>query len=268
VAGIMTALGQENGIVGVAPEAELYAVRVGRVIGATQTGFSNELFETDLLEGIQWCIDNGIEVMNLSLFSRQTPALEQAIEAAYQKGIVMVAPSGNHRGGMEGSGYDGVDFPACDPRVIAVGAVGRIGTYPGDCYFQSAEDGALFSPAFPDYYIPGFSKCGKGLDFVAPGVAVLSTVPGNLIGYDVDNRRLSGYTTWMGTSQASPFIAGLAALILEARPDLRGLPDGRRIDAVRAVMARSAISLQLDPLYQGAGLPYAPACVAPDAGLG
>ncbi len=258
VAGILAAIGRRRSLVGVAPKADLYAVRVGRVVGTDAYGFSNEMFETDLLEGIQWCIDQQIDVINMSLFSQQTLALDRVLEDAYRRGIVIVAPAGNHR---RGDLSLGLDYPARSPWVISVGALGRLGTYPPEGYFRRAEQGARFSPAFPDYYVPGFSKTGEGLDFVAPGVAILSTVPPTLKGWDVDNRRLTGYTSWMGTSQAAPFIAGLVALILESDPELRGRRDAERVERVRDVLVSGSVSLGMDPYTQGYGMPLAPACI-------
>lgn len=268
VAGILAAHGRSSALLGVAPDAELYAVRVGRVTSIDAFRFSNALFETDLLEGLEWCLEHGIEVINMSLFSQPSRALEDVIERAYRRGVILVAPSGNRRDEADGQDLNSVDYPASNPRVIAVGAVGRLDTYPRGSYFEIAEQSARFSPRFRDYYIPGFSRHGQGLDFVAPGVAILSTVPGALKGWDVDNRRLTGYTTWMGTSQAAPFIAGLCALILESHPEIRALADQRKVEAVRDVLARASISLHIDPLYQGKGLPYAPACVRSEAELG
>lgn len=261
VAGILAATGGGNGLMGVAPECELYAVRVGRVTDPSLTRFDNFSFEADLIEGLTWCLENGIEVVNMSLFSQPSPALDALIAEAWARGMVLVAPSGNGRSG----GAEGVDYPARHPQVIAVGAVGRLGIYPESSYFAQAEQAAVFSQPFPDYFVPGFSKGGPGLDFVAPGVAILSTVPAQLRGWDERDQGLVGYTAWMGTSQAAPFISGLAALILECHPELRALTDGRRVEGVKAVLSRSAVDLGLPSERQGAGMPFAPACLEPGA---
>lgn len=267
VAGILAATGAANGMTGVAPECELYAVRVGRVRDATQSQFSNLSIETDLVEGLRWCIDQGMDVVNMSLFVQPSPVLDALLEEAYQKGLVLVAPSGNLMGGGQsgpGTVPSDVDYPARHPRVLSVGAVGRLGVYPDNSYFTSAEVGGAFSQRFPDYYVPGFSKAGPGLNVVAPGVAILSTVPPTLNGWDEQDRRLTGYTTWMGTSQAAPFIAGLCALILESHPQLLVRKEGTRVDAVRTILLRACVDLGLPTARQGAGMPYAPACLGPD----
>lgn len=258
VAGILAGIGMPGGLKGVAPEAELFAVRVGRVDAVESSQFRNESIESDLLEGLEWCLDQGIQVVNMSLFVRPSDALEKRIEQAYQQGMILVAPAGNRRSSRESFA---LDFPASSPFVFGVGAVGRLGTYGASSYFRRAELGASFSPTFPSYYIPQFSKRGAGLDFVAPGVGILSTVPPHLKGWDEQDQSVTGYTTWMGTSHASPFIAGLCALILEAHPQLLTLPGEQRVAEVRNILEASCVSLGLDSTLEGAGMPYAPRCI-------
>ena len=97
VAGILASTGGGNGLMGVAPECELYAVRVGRVTDPSLTEFDNASFDADLIEGLTWCLENGIEVVNMSLFSQPSPQLDALIAEAWGQGMVLVAPSGNGR---------------------------------------------------------------------------------------------------------------------------------------------------------------------------
>lgn len=258
VAGILCASGREGGLCGVAPQASLFAVRIGGVDHPSEDRFSNECFEQDLLQALRWCIDSGMDVLNMSIHARRTPALDAMLEEVWAQGIVMVAPTGNRRGSGDPGG---VDYPAVHPKVIGVGAVGRLGIYPNVSPFVQAEEGAVYSPAYPDYYVPGFSRTGPGLDLVAPGVAIFSTVPQTLRGFDELEAPVQGYTSWMGTSQAAPFVAGLASLMLEAQPALRALPGGARVEAIRTLLKRSCVPLGLDPSLTGWGIPSAPACL-------
>lgn len=262
VAGVIAAQQNRYGVVGVAPGIQLFSVRVGRTRKMDDFSFTNAAFESDLLEGLRWCLDHNIQVINMSLFAPQTPAVVAMLEALWQRGVVMIAPTGNRKRLANGQWEaNGVDFPARSPHVLGVGAVGRVGTYPPESWFRQAEVGARFSPNFPDYYVPGFCRTGEGLDFLAPGVSILSTIPPGLGGRGAGAQALTGYTTWMGTSQASPFVAGLAALILEAHPAVFRCQDQARPQQVREILSRSCISLGLDPSVQGQGLPMAPAAI-------
>lgn len=142
VAGTVAALDNEIAVVGVAPEAELYALRV---FDPENAGFLDCLAESsNIIAAIEWAVDNGLDVINMS-FGRPTPSLAQgdALFAAYSAGVVPVAAAGNNRGA--------VIFPAAFPHVIAVSAT------------DEQDDLAVFSSRGPE------------IDVSAPGVHVLST---------------------------------------------------------------------------------------------
>jgi subtilase family serine protease len=137
--------------------------------------------------GIVFSADSGAKVINMSLgglFGSQT--LQDAIEYAYSKGVVIVAAMGN-------GGDLTPSYPAVYPEVIAVGA-----TDYNDLRAQ-------------------FSTFGGHIDVVAPGVDILSTVPpaGDSCCSDP-----SGYMLLSGTSMATPHVAGLAGLIRSFNPSL------------------------------------------------
>lgn len=143
VAGTIAALHNGVGVVGVAPKAQLYALKAldSRGLGPTSV----------IVAAIEWAVDHHLQVLNMSYGAGETSETEhRAIVDAANAGIVMVAAAGNNGGAIQ--------YPAAYPEVIAVGAVDRTGL------------------------APSFSSRGPALGFVAPGVGILSTVP-QLLGY-------------------------------------------------------------------------------------
>lgn len=139
VAGTVAARHNSYGVVGVAPRAKLFAAKV---LNSSGSGYIS-----DLAEGIASCIDNGADVINMSLStSTDSTVLRRAIESAYDAGLVIVAAAGNNN--------SSVRYPAKYPQVVAVSAV----------------DSSLKKASFSNY--------GPEVDFAAPGVSVLSTYPG------------------------------------------------------------------------------------------
>lgn len=136
VAGSIAALDNSYGVVGVAPHVSLYAARVIRKAGTGR--FS------DVLSGIEWCVEEKTRIINLSLtVPYDYPPLKEAVAAVDEAGVLIVAAAGNSGGAVE--------FPAAYPQVIAVAAMDRHG---------KAAD---FSPRGPE------------IDFIAPGVDIDST---------------------------------------------------------------------------------------------
>lgn len=162
VAGIIGAKHDEQGTDGIAPDADLFAVKV-----LDDTG---EGYLSDLLEGIDWAISNDMDIINLSMGTAdESDALEEAMQKAYQAGILLVAASGN-----EGAGYP-VDYPAAYDSVIAV----------------SATDS--------ENNIAAFASVGEKVEFSAPGANIKSTLPGSDYGI------MSG--TSQATSHVSALLA-------------------------------------------------------------
>ncbi|MDX1583492.1 MAG: S8 family serine peptidase, partial [Thermoanaerobaculia bacterium] len=140
VAGTIAALDNDFGVVGVAPRAEIYGLKVLDATGSGSVG--------DLIEAVEWAIDNDLDVINLSLGSEERSFLEEeAFELAEEAGVIAVAASGNAY-----MGIDRIDYPANYESVIAVGAIDPFET------------------------VASFSQRGTGLDFVALGVGVDSTI--------------------------------------------------------------------------------------------
>lgn len=159
VIGTIAAMNNDVGVVGVGYNIQIYAIKV-----LSDSGFGTW---EDLAEGIWWAIkgpdgiidgdgdgivagdpdDDAAEVISMSLGGwSKDKAVEEAVKAAYQYGIVLVAAAGNE-------GDDGVLYPAKYPEVIAVAAIDE------------------------DDKVPDWSSKGPEVELAAPGVRVLSTVP-------------------------------------------------------------------------------------------
>lgn len=195
VAGIAAAKKNDKmGTIGVAPGAKIMSVKV---LGADGSGS-----DMSVAEGIRWAADNGATVINLSLggsYPSQTGA--EAVKYALGKGCVVVAAMGNN-----GSGAS--SYPAAYPGVVAVGAT--------DCNDKIAS----------------FSQYGKHISVTAPGYSILSTYPtyhvSSLDDYAKNKafmekfgmRMEKNYAYVTGTSQATPHVAGLAALIRAMNPKM------------------------------------------------
>lgn len=138
IAGTIGAVDDGKGIIGIAPEVELYAVKALNSRG--------EGTISSIVQALQWCVENGMHIVNMSI-GTDTPstAMAQAVRQAASHGIVLVAAAGND--GTRNS----VDYPAAYPETIAVGAIG---------------DGNDLAP---------FSSRGPEVTVVAPGMQVLST---------------------------------------------------------------------------------------------
>lgn len=168
VAGTVAALDNEIGVIGMAPEAWLYAVKV---LDRTGSGYLSWV-----IGGIQWSIEQGVQVINMSLGTNAYSAsFEEAVNAAWNAGIVVVAAAGNDG---DTDSDDDVDYPARFASAIAVAATDK-----------------------SDLRAP-WSSDGPDVELSAPGVDILSTYKGGT------------YATASGTSMATPHVAGTAALII------------------------------------------------------
>ncbi len=140
VSGIIAAEHNGIGVVGVAPGASIYAVKV-----LDGGGFGTASL---VLSGIEWAKNNGMNIISMSIESTENnSAVFDAVNAAYNSGILLVAAGGNTRGGA-------VLYPAAYDSVIAVTAIDQNG--------QRAS----------------FSPIGQKIEVAAPGVGINSTVQG------------------------------------------------------------------------------------------
>jgi serine protease AprX len=194
--------------IGIAPEASIVALKVADDAG--------DVTMVDVIAALQFVVRHkeelGIRVVNLSL-SSDTPGsyhddpIDAAVEFAWHSGIVVVVAAGNR-----GAAADAVDYPpGNDPYVISVGATDELGTPdPSDditAAYSSrgiTQDGATK----PDVLSPGEHIVAP----LAIGSAFQALCPACVVAGE--------YLRIGGTSMAAPVVAGAAALLLQARPDL------------------------------------------------
>lgn len=137
--GTIAAEANDLGVIGVAYNVNLYACKV---LNAEGSGYVS-----DILAGVDWSVTNGMDVISLSLGGRTgSTTEEEAYQAAYDAGLVIVVASGNE-------GKTKVGYPARYSSNIAVGAVDS------------------------NLVIADFSNTGVNQELVAPGVFVKSSVP-------------------------------------------------------------------------------------------
>lgn len=145
-AGIVAAEDNDIGVVGVAPQAWLYSVRVLNDKGSG--------YYSDIIQGIEWSINNNMQVVSMSLGgSSSSYALKNAVDKARSRGIILVAAAGNSGDGNPAT--NNIAYPARYSSVIAVGATGS-----GDA-------------------VPRWSSDGREIDVAAPGVSIVSTYRGS-----------------------------------------------------------------------------------------
>ena len=171
VAGIVAAADNLIGVIGIGPEIGLYSVKV---LDKKGRGWLS-----DLIDGLDWCIEKNIQVINMSLGSLQdNPSFYEAVTRTYHAGITLVAAAGNY--GQEGGE---ISYPARYPETIAVSSVDQFGNW------------------------DIFSSYGIEIDLAAPGVGVRSTFNDGF------------YEVLSGTSMAAPHVTGTVALLLSTDPD-------------------------------------------------
>ncbi len=216
VSGIIAAENNGLGIIGVAPKSNIYAVKVldGGGFGAADM----------IISGIEWAIGNGSNIISMSLQSPEDNiALHEAINEAYNQGILIVAAGGNTYGGS-------VVYPAAYDNVIAVTAID-----------QNAQRA-------------GFSPIDQKIELAAPGVNINSTVSECTLTFPIVCTE--NYRYLSGTSMAAPYVTGVAALIFTSNyPDANG--DGIRDNRdVRKILQDTALDMGIpgrDDIY-GFGL--------------
>lgn len=173
------------GVAGVAPNADLAICKALNVAG---TGFAS-----DIIKCINWLrTTGGARIISMSIGSTgSTAAYDRELAAAAAAGVLLIAAAGN-------DGDTTMNYPAGHKDVVSVAATDR-------------------NDARAD-----FSNCNADVEVAAPGVDILSTVPG-------------GYGTMSGTSMAAPHVSGVAAVVMWQK--------GLSASATRALLSSSSDDL-------------------------
>lgn len=169
-----------KGVAGLAYDASILPVKV---LNSAGTGYVS-----DIVEGIDYAVAQGADVINLSLGSSTGSTAEaRAIQSAWDAGVFVAAASGN-------DGASTVYYPAAYSGAAAVGATGY------------------------GNYRASYSNTGTALDFVAPGGDLSQDLNGDGYGDGIIQETFSGanwsYYLYQGTSMASPHVAAAAALLM------------------------------------------------------
>jgi membrane-anchored mycosin MYCP len=170
--------GDGNGVIGAAPGAELISISVGFGSSGSTIPFADQI-----ADAIRFAVDNGADVINMSLTTNTKDwpeSWDEAFTYAYENNVVVVAAAGNR-----GSGTEEVGAPATIPGVLVVAGVDPA----GKASYDASSQGITLSVAAPSEELVGVSPDG-------------------------------GYVQWAGTSGASPIVAGVAALVRSRYPTM------------------------------------------------
>ncbi|SCL44562.1 type VII secretion-associated serine protease mycosin [Micromonospora eburnea] len=164
---------------GIAPEAKILPIRVL----ADGKRSMDKSIPAQIGHAIDWAVNHGADVINLSLVTLDDPALKKAVDRALDKGVIVVAAAGNRQENEQ----EPSEYPAAYPGVIAVAGIDDKGEHVGT------------------------SVTGDYVDIAAPGLNIIGPAPQG-----------SGYLAEPqgGTSFAAAYVSGVAALVRAAHPKI------------------------------------------------
>jgi len=226
---------------GIAPNARILNFHALDQNGAgTDTSVINAIYQAIQVKTLY-----NVRVMNLSVGrpvyeSYKQDPLCQAVEAAWNAGIVVVVAAGNdgRNNSLNNNGYGTINAPGNDPYVITVGAMNTMGTPDRSddvmTTYSSKGPTAIDHIVKPDIVAPG----NKVISLQAQGSTLVKEYPANIppVGYYYagnGQRPSPNYFTLSGTSMATPVVSAAAALLIQRHPNLTP-------DQVKARLMRSA----------------------------
>jgi len=214
------------GVAGVALDVKIMPLKVLSASGSGSVG--------GIADAIRYAADNGAKVINMSLGGAfPSKVLKKAVEYAHGKGVTVVCAAGNESRGKVG-------YPAAYPGAIAVAATQQ-------------DEATTF-----------YSNWGKEIDIAAPGGNTQDKNGGrnNPDGGVLQNTIVigdptkDGYFAFMGTSMASPHVAGVAALVVG-----EGITDPDAVEKILKDTARKPTNQTYSAEHYGAGIMDAPAAI-------
>jgi type VII secretion-associated serine protease mycosin len=256
IAGIIAARGLENGsaLYGVAKDARILPVQVFQYDPDPTSNPPNTPSTPLIAQGIRWAVDNGADVINVSMSAdSRDPALGQlkaAVAYAHRADVVVVASAGNNVSTSDGELEATTEsrWPAAHPKVIGVAATNQVGV------------------------VDDYTVHGPGSDVAAPGSDVL-------ISYHANGDCIGGadrpYSSW-----AAGFVSGLAAQLRERYPkasadeimyrilasaDRPRLGERDDVEGWGTIRPYEALSMTIDPSLPGPPLPGRFKRVRPEA---
>ncbi|KQV18270.1 hypothetical protein ASC97_29885 [Rhizobium sp. Root1203] len=204
-----------------------------RIFGLGQDSASNY----SILKALVFAAETRCDVVNLSVGGgAEDDVVKEAIRDARENGMLVVLAAGNDSRAP-------VRYPAAYPDAVAVSAMGRLGTFPSSAC-ESLQ--VLFPPkaTLPQEFIAAASNIGTQIAFTAPGVGIVSTLPGDRFGAET------------GTSMAAPVVTGWAACALSQNEAIFSSPrDRARSDAILKLLQLGAIKQGFGAEYEGFGMP-------------
>ncbi|MCK6067738.1 MULTISPECIES: S8 family serine peptidase [Microbacterium] len=207
--------GEGRGMIGVAPEAEILSVSID--ISGREVPVRDQI-----AQAIRWSVDNGAQVINMSLTTNTLdwdPSWDEAFSYAFDNDVVIVVAAGNR-----GSGTTRVGAPATIPGVLTVGGVDPSGT--------------------------------ASVDASTQGITIGVSAPSErLMGVSADGTLVQ----WNGTSGAAPIVAGIVALVRSAHP---GMDANNVLNRIISTATPAAGATSRPDLLYGYGLVNAAAAVS------
>lgn len=211
-----------------APAAQLYIYRVFEK-GSDAAG------EFAIAKAIRQAVEDGCDLINLSLGQDTEPlAISRETRRARAMGVVCIAAAGNDFSGP-------VSYPARSGVMIAVSALGVSNTWPKGS--MTGSNVATVPASIGDIFFASFSNVGEEMDFIAPGVGIISSVTE------------TEYGIMDGTSMACPAITGLFARLLSRSAGLlKADRDQQRSDDIIKMAYMAAKPIGFGTIYEGSGL--------------